>query len=284
MLRAFGSLEQDSAVRNPDFLAREIVGDSGMYRLGLGIASVRPLRASSRWAFELLGPGVYWGETARVKHFDRILLDEVGSGVPQVIILGAGLDSRGYRFRRELEDVRFFELDHPVTAARKRERVKAIFGALPDHVTYLSHDLAAGDLYETLSGQGFDRDQPTLVLWIGVTMYLPAEIVAGVLRWAGTLSTGSSLGFDYFEQAFYEDERRFRASRRARSLMALSGEQMIYGIDRDSVPALLGDYGLTVKSHVGPPEMEARYLRRSSGRRAGRALSYAGYVHAGVAA
>jgi methyltransferase (TIGR00027 family) len=283
LLRAFGSLERDPAIRNPDSLAAKLVSDSGKYRFGLRMGTVRPLRACGRWAFAPIGPRVYWTETARVKHFDRILLKEVAAGVPQVIVLGAGLDSRGYRFRQQLDGVRFFEVDHPAMAARKHQRLEAIFGSLPEHVTYLSHDLDSGNLSETLSLGGFDADEPALVLWIGVTMYLQEEVVAEVLRWAGTLATGSSLGFDYFDQSFYDDKRVLGANRRARLLMGLSGEQLIYGIEREAVPGLLDAYSLAVRSHLGAEEMAVRYLQRSSGRRAGRVLSYAGYVHAGVA-
>ncbi len=40
------------------------------------------------------------------------------------VILGAGFDTRAYRFAERLSSVRVFELDHPVTAALKQARVR----------------------------------------------------------------------------------------------------------------------------------------------------------------
>ncbi len=282
MLRAFGALERDPAVRNPDYLAGELAGGNRIYRLGLGLASNRATHAAGRWAFERVAGGGYWAETARVKHYDEILKGEVASGIGQVVVLGAGLDSRAYRFGHQMSGVRFFEVDHPEMAAEKRDRVEEVFGALPSHVSYVAHDLTEEDPGGSLAEAGFDVESPVLVLWIGVSMYLPAEIVVSVLSWVGGLSVGSSLGFDYFEQSFFEDERRFRLPRRTRFLLGLSGERLLYGIDPALLPDLLATHGLTVESHIGHEESAARYLRRSNGSFAGRPFAYSRYVHAGV--
>lgn len=284
MLRAFGARERDAAVRNPDYLAEELVDHSRVNRLGLGLASMRPTHAISRWAFEKVAGGGYWAETARVKHYDRILEGEAANGIRQVIVLGAGLDSRAYRLGPRMSGVSFFEVDHPVMAIQKRDRVERIFGSLPPYVTFVAHDLTVDDPGRSLVDAGFDASSPVLVLWIGVSMYLPAEAVEGVLAWAGELPAGSSFGFDYFEQRFFDDERPFRLPRRTRFLLGLSGERLLYGIDPASLQELLGEYGLTVESHIGPDESTARYLRRSNSRIAGRPFAYSRYVHAGVRA
>jgi len=282
MLRAFGALERDETVRNPDHLAGSLAAASRTYRFGLRVASVPALHACCRWAFSRVTPGAYWAETARVKYVDEVLLGELAGGVRQVVVLGAGMDSRAYRFAPELGGVRTIEVDHPVTSARKRARVEAVFGALPPDVTYLALDLTTDDLGQSLTAAGLDPSTPVLVLWIGVSMYLNEGVVAGVLGWAGGLSERSSIAFDYMERRFFEDERRFGAPRRTRFLMARSGEELSYGIARPSLPGLLARYGLSVKSHLGPTEMEARYLRRSNGRLAGHPFAYSGFVHAGV--
>jgi hypothetical protein len=52
-------------------------------------------------------------------------------------------------------------------------------------------------------------------------------------------------------------------------------------MDRSSLPGMLRDHGLAVKSHLGAAELEMTYLRRSNGRVAGRLLPHFGFVHAG---
>lgn len=283
MLRAFGAMEKDAAVRNPDYLAADLVGPDGLYGLGLSLASVTPLRACARWSSRLIAAGGYWAEVVRVKHYDEVLLGELAGGIPQVIVLGAGLDSRGYRFADRLSGVGFFEVDHPATAARKRERVEATFGSVPSHVTYVTCDLNEDSLDEVLAEAGFDAALPTLVLWIGVSMYLSEDVVDGVLSWAGQLAEGSSIGFDYVDQGFFEDTRRFGPAGRFRFFIGLSGERLTSGFDPSSVASLLAERGLLVRSHLGPDGAEERYLRRSSGRTTGPPFAYWRYLHAGAA-
>lgn len=282
MLRAFAAMERDPAVRNPDYLAADLAGAGGMYKLGLSLASVTPLRACARWSSRIIAAGGYWSEVARVKHYDEILLAELAAGVPQVIVLGAGLDSRGYRFVEQLRGARFFEVDHPATAAHKRERVEATFGLLPAHVAYVTCDFNEDSLDEALAAAGFDPGLPTLVLWIGVSMYLPEEVVEGILAWAGGLAEGSSIGFDYVDRAFFEDRRKFGPAGRFRFFIGLSGERLVCGFDPSSVSPMLEEQGLVVKSHLGPKEAEELYLRRSSGRGTGPPFAYWRYIHAGV--
>src|SRR5690606_30001402 len=66
-------------------------------------------------------------------------------GVRQVVILGAGADSRAYRFD-ELAGVSVFELDHPLTSRWKQDLVRAALGRLPEHVRYVAVDLARDSL------------------------------------------------------------------------------------------------------------------------------------------
>lgn len=70
----------------------------------------------------------------RTKAFDRALLVAIHDGARQVVVLGAGFDSRGHRFRRELHGVRFMEVDYPPTQEYKKERVREILGGLPRDV------------------------------------------------------------------------------------------------------------------------------------------------------
>src|SRR5688572_12596869 len=126
-IRAAGAGERDARLRGPDDLAARFV------RSGVRVTSLVKLPLLRRLApalAERLLPGSYWFELARVKHMDEILGEELSAGAQQFVVLGAGLDTRAYRFARKLAGVATFEVDHPVTAALKRERVVAVFGEL----------------------------------------------------------------------------------------------------------------------------------------------------------
>src|SRR5690242_19428209 len=119
------------------------------------------------------------------------------------MILGAGYDTRAYRFADELSSVRVFELDHPVTAAVKLARVRRAFGELPEHVTYVRADLEREDLGLALVRAGYASAARTLFIWSGVSFYLSAEAVDSVLGFVRQSSgPGSSIVFDYHYQGF----------------------------------------------------------------------------------
>src|SRR5688500_18591880 len=119
-LRAAGTTLSDPEVRNPDYLAEKFISPG--IKLS-ALAKVPLLRRALPALTERILPGGFWFETARTHHMDGVLRNEVAAGATQVVILGAGLDSRAYRFHDELPGVRWFEVDHPVTAAVKRKRL-----------------------------------------------------------------------------------------------------------------------------------------------------------------
>ncbi len=164
------------------------------------LASARPLPVcNDPWAAALGGEealelarqfgGGAWkhGElwiALRTAAIDREVLASVDAGVRQVVILGAGLDARAARLSRP--GARYFEVDHPLSQARKRERVAAA-GYPGDVATMVSCDFAREDFLDRLVAAGFQVDTPSVVVWEGVVLYLEEAAVRGTLR---RLATG----------------------------------------------------------------------------------------------
>ena len=133
--RAIGAKNPDAEYRNPDYLAIQFLGPHEREILAAGGAD--PKRAGSlAHALDLdydaalqslPGGGLVTQMFFRTKHIDSILEQSLREGMEQIVILGAGLDSRGYRFQDRLRGVRFFEVDHPPTQEHKKLRVKEVF-------------------------------------------------------------------------------------------------------------------------------------------------------------
>lgn len=68
---------------------------------------------------EDLFPGLIAYVAARHRFIDEVVLKSGAEGVDQVVLLGAGYDSRPWRFQEKLGAARGFEIDHPATSARK---------------------------------------------------------------------------------------------------------------------------------------------------------------------
>jgi methyltransferase (TIGR00027 family) len=79
---------------------------------------------------------------ARCRYMDDLLSEALDQGIQQLVILGAGYDSRAYRFDRLKEGVKVFEVDHPATQKNKLKQLERILGpgGMPDYVTFVSVD------------------------------------------------------------------------------------------------------------------------------------------------
>jgi methyltransferase (TIGR00027 family) len=257
-LRAAGTTLRDSELRNPDHLAVPFISP-GLKLTAL--VKVPGLRRLTPRLFERILPGSFWFELARTHHMDQVVTGEVAAGAKQVVFLGAGLDSRAYRLRNELGGAALFEVDHPVTAAVKRERLEALFGARPDHVRYVEVDFNTQVLGERLDAHGFDPAARTIVLWSGVTPYLEPEGVESSLRWfaAGT-GPGSAICFDYLWKEMLDGDDSFYGASRLRRRVAAGGEPFRFGIPRGTSGEFVARFGLVLEEDLGPADAQERLL------------------------
>jgi methyltransferase (TIGR00027 family) len=257
-LRAAGTTLSDPQLRNPDYLAAAFITAGPKLT---AIVKVPLLRQTTPWIFERILPGSFWFELARTHHMDEVLLTEVGAGATQAIILGAGLDSRAYRFERELAEVAVFEVDHPVTATVKRQRLEAVFGARPEHVRYVEIDFNRDDLAERLAASGFDPVQRTVVLWSGVTPYLEEEGVVATLEWfASGTGSGSAICFDYLWKEVLDGDDSFYGAAQLRKRVAAGGEPFRFGIPRGETATFVERFGLELEQDLGPEDAQQRLL------------------------
>lgn len=127
---------------------------------------------------------------ARTRFFDEAVESALDSGIEQVAIIGAGYDSRAWRFGRS--GVRFFEVDHPATQHDKRRRAPA------GGPTFVAADLTTERLTDVLPAAGYDASTMSLFVVEGLTMYLPESTVRTVLTDLATLSpAGSGLAANF---------------------------------------------------------------------------------------
>lgn len=101
----------------------------------------------------------------------------IAAGLGQLVIIGAGFDTRAYRFEEVKENLKVFEVDHPVTQQIKVETIKEIFGALPDHVVCVPVVLGADRLDRRLLENGYEPKLKTLFIVEGLLMDLKMQNV-----------------------------------------------------------------------------------------------------------
>ena len=115
---------------------------------------------------------------------------------PQLVILGAGLDGRGWRMT-ELVEVEVFEVDHPTTQHDKRSRA-ARLEPVAHSIRFVPVDFAHDSLDRALAGAGHDRATPTTWVWEGVIPYLGrGDVEASLGAVADCSAPGSRLIVSY---------------------------------------------------------------------------------------
>ncbi|MDH6279702.1 SAM-dependent methyltransferase [Prescottella agglutinans] len=129
---------------------------------------------------------------ARTKFLDDYVLDAVASGCGQVVLLGAGLDTRAFRLQWPVP-VTVYELDTADMVAFKSE---VLGGAAPAAATRAVVPIDLREDWPTaLRDAGFVSDVPTAWILEGLLMYLPEEAVDALMNRVGELSApGSAIG------------------------------------------------------------------------------------------
>jgi methyltransferase (TIGR00027 family) len=205
-------------------------------------------------------PGVRTSVAARTRLIDETLGAMTQGQLGQLVILGAGFDTRPYRLEC-LRSVPVFEVDHPDTQTAKRAALRRALPTLPGNVTFVPSDFNLGTLEHAMAEAGYRPEQPTVFLWEGVTNYLTEEAVDVTLRWcAHTASAGSVVLFTYVHSDVLENPDAYVGVRRLHATLEKVGEQLTFGMDPHDMKAYLAERGLELEWDHGATEYRAQYF------------------------
>lgn len=273
--RALGAREPDESIRNPDYLAERLLGpeERAMIAEQPVVQALDMDFAEARKNMEALSSAIMM--IIRTRFIEERLEQAIRDGASQVVILGAGFDTRAYRLVELLKAARVFEVDQPSTQEHKKRRVREAGIEVPSNLTYVAIDFRHDKLADVLAAAGYDSSKKTFFIWEGVTMYLPEPAVEETLRWVAAQAPGSTIIFDFVGAMIVKfmataDLSKFpeaaqKAFERLRKLTA--GEPWIFGLPDTGEREFLANLGLEL-AHllpVGGPESMKRYLTRSDG-------------------
>lgn len=210
---------------------------------------------------ERSGSGVQGFLVARCRYMDDILQHSLEDGLQQLVILGAGYDSRAYRFEQLKQGVKAFEVDHPSTQKVKMSRVMAILGELPGQVTFVGLDFNHETLEQRLPESGYDAQLKTLFIWEGVVMYLSAKAVDSTLSFIARHSgAGSQVVFDYIYSALLDGTVRHGEVNRMHRVRRFSGEQLTFSIPAGEASRFLAHRGFYNVKDINGEQLHQRYF------------------------
>lgn len=193
---------------------------------------------------------------ARSRYAEDLLARAVADGIPQYVILGAGLDT--FALRNPWPHLRVFEVDHPATQAWKRDLLREASLSAPSNLTFFSVDFERQSLPTQLLANGFDPAQPTFFSWLGVVPYLTLEAFRATLSFVAAQPPGSGLVFDYGQPRSALPLREQLAFDSLASRVQLAGESFqLFFTPHQVASELAAFYNL---EDLGSPELNERYF------------------------
>jgi methyltransferase (TIGR00027 family) len=225
-------------------------------------ASISEIRADSARHQSRLARSFRAFMVARSRYAEDQLAASVARGVRQYLILGAGLDTSGYRGVSASENLRVFEVDHPQTQAWKKERLQAASIPLPANLRFVSVDFERQNLQAELDAADFVATQPAFVSWLGVVPYLTREAASHTFAFLGHFPEGSGVAFDYGvapSSLPFLDRMAIRALSRR---VARAGEPFRLFFAPAELDEFLKEHGFRRIEQLSSKEINERYFRQ----------------------
>jgi methyltransferase (TIGR00027 family) len=219
----------------------------------------------SRW------PGLRSSLIARTRLIDDWLRDAVAPQITQIVVLGAGYDSRAWRLPY-LAPARIYEVDHPATSAAKQRRL-ARLGADLSNVRFVAVDFGRQTVEEGLAETDFEPSSAAVVLWDGVSNYLERPAVDAIVQWVGGLAPGGQFIFTYVHSGVLDGDALFADAPAITRTHRRAGEPWTFGMLPEAVADYLHQRGLRLVSDLGADE----YRRKVIGPSAAKIRGYSFY-------
>jgi methyltransferase (TIGR00027 family) len=180
-------------------------------------------------------------------------------GVRQLVVLGAGLDTFGYR-NPFADRLKVFEVDHPATQAWKRRRLSDARVALPPSLVFTPMDFEREGLLDRLTDAGFDPAQRTFFTWLGVVPYLTKPAISATLAIVAGLAGGAEVVFDYSDPPASLDPEAHASHQARAARVAALGEPFLSYFEPASLHAELAGLRFDHIEDLGPQGLLARYF------------------------
>lgn len=236
----------------------------GPLRALVALSRTEAVRRALVAGSERQGPGLWTSIACRKRLIDERLSDPL-TEVDAVVVLGAGLDTRGCRIARH-SDLPVFEVDLPVNVARKAAVLQRALGGIPASVHLVPVDVEHDDLMTALRSAGYDSAARTFFIAEGLLQYLEPQTVTALLSQLSG-APGSRLVFTYIRQDFLDGSDTYGAEAVYRRFR---GRQPVWrsGLVPEDLGEWLAELGWRLDEQAGPSYFRDLYIRPT-----GRALT-----------
>jgi len=258
LVRCLSYLEKREQYKSGDYVSLVIM--NGLIRQLLHFPFFRQLFIDRSPA------GMYEYVIARTKYFDNAFKQALENGVEQILIFGAGFDSRGIRLCNSNRNVRIFELEAPATQSVKIRRYRQKGIKIPENLIFIPIDFDRESLSDRLLQAGFKKERKCLFILEGLTMYLQPESIDSTFRvikhFAGA---GSRVIFDYIYSSVLRHEHLYDGEQKLFDNVTASGERFCFGIEKGHEEEFLSIYGFRPEKVLDGDSLQDMFFRDGHG-------------------
>jgi methyltransferase (TIGR00027 family) len=221
--------------------------------VGSGVSGAGTVRlANSRHmvavyeAFDWILPGQFEAFGYRKAFCERQARAGINAGASQILVLGAGYDTLGWRLAPEFPDVSFYEIDHPSTAALKAKGISMM--GQRDNLFLIAEDLGRQKLADVLTANAsWNRHEQTVIIAEGLVMYLTPRAVRDLFcQCAEITSDNSRIAFSYIPKGADGRPDAGKWTGLMLRLQNVLGEPWLWSIRPEELGLFLEDTGWTL--------------------------------------
>jgi len=218
--------------------------------------------ASGMRMVDILGginPSLRKAIVLRARYMDDYARQSIKAGCTQVVLMGAGYDSRYWRID-EFRNVSIYELDLESTQLVKKSLTRRKLGYLPRNVKYIPIDFSRESMTRKLKDAGFENHKKTLFIWEGVSLFLNLDIVLEILGSLKEMGNGHRAVFDFVPPELIDDETNYIGNRKLIQLCASIKEPLTFGCHPVKMKKFLQMLGYSKIKIVSMREAHQLYL------------------------
>lgn len=210
-------------------------------------------------------PGAYSSGLARTRYIDDLLFYAINSGAQQVLILGAGFDTRGLRLSF-LRNIPVIEIDHPNTSAHKVKVLRSNLPNLPGNILYYQLDFNKESLDDMIGWNPIDLTRPTAIIWEGVTNYLTPSAIESVFRFLSRFAGGSYIIFTYVHRMVLDNPQVFYGAEKLLQDLDKIEERWTFGFRPEALKEYLNNFDWALLEDKGAVEYRRKYMPQNTER------------------
>lgn len=259
MIRSASFYEKTPLYKSNDYIAPVLVP-----KFFIPVIKIRLLRNFFIKMF--FPPGMYEYVIARTKFIDSVFQKAIYDEFDQILIFGAGFDSRGVRFAYSNKKTKIFELDAPVTQEAKINQFKKRGVKIHPNIIFVSINFNKESVIDKLLESGFRKNKKSLFILEGLTMYLNSDAVDNTFNIINQFAAdGSEVIFDYVYSSVIKEENLYYGESEALDRLKRENEPWSFGIEEGKIESFLDNRNLRLIRTMNSKDLEKEFFQDEKG-------------------